>query len=172
MKKQKEDPEQGFVGGEQDGAREARRGNRHTRPAEDGGKLPGEEEGVDEGWTDGEGDTDEQKFVALREVGETFTGVFLRHIPKGHEGLKHEGLLFAEFPSGNLKVVRADWSLQEKIAEKEREEADYFERFVMRATLVNIVPKGDDNKVKLYRYQWKAIPASFRVNWTEEHPAK
>lgn len=155
MKKQaKESNAEGFGTAEQDG----------QRP---GGGLPGEAMHERDGWSEEEGD--EQLFVAMREPGEQFTGQFIKHLKKGDHGLKHAGLLFAEYPGGALRVVRADWSLGEKIAEKEREDEQFFARNLMRATLSQIVPKGD-NTVKLYVYQFKPIPEGFAPRWNEQFP--
>lgn len=167
MSKKKEQGNEEFNTGEVvDGRREERAA---IRAAED---LDGPLEGGGSEDEDGFGpeESDEQTFVRLSEPGETFDGVYLRHVAKGDGGLKYAGILFAEYPSGNLKVVSADWSISERIAQKEREDERFFKKYAVRITLKDIVKKKDDASVKLYGYRFAPIRKGFRVNWTEQFP--
>lgn len=126
------------------------------------GPLPGEDHFSDLG-------SDSSHFVKLTEVGDTFTGVFLRKVAKGMEGLKHPGLLFAEYPSGELKVIPDNWSIGNKIAEIE-DRGDDASRYVLRIKLIEIRQRKDDTSVKLFSYQGMPVPARFSVKWSDQFP--
>lgn len=127
-----------------------------------GGALPGEEQ-----WTDLGGDS--SLFVRMNEVGDTFTGVFIRKVAKGQEDLKHPGLLFAEYPSGELKVLPDNWSIGNKIADMEDKGADP-RKVVLRIMLTEIKERPDESTVKLYRYQAMPVPERFRPTFTDQFP--
>lgn len=122
---------------------------------------------------------DETIFVNLKEPGETFTGKFIRRVDKGgSEELKYPGFLFAEYPSGALKVLPANWSIGEEIAARERDGCVIaggnvvpMEDALMRLTLREIKknPK-DDTSVKLFVYQYATQPMVFpsRIQWNEQ----
>lgn len=128
------------------------------------GALPGEEQ-----WSEQE--NDEQLFVKLEVEGEAFTGQFLRLVGKGNDGVKFPGLLFAEYPSGTLRILPHNWSIAEKIAEKERVAADYWSTVIVRLVLREIVNKKDGTTVKLFAYQYMPKPEKFAPRWTAEFPA-
>lgn len=129
-----------------------------------GGPLPGEDQ-----WSTPE--SDEQLFVKLEMEGEAFTGQFLRLVGKGNDGVKYPGLLFAEYPSGTLRVLPHNWSIAEKIAEKERIDPQYWNKVIVRLVLKEIVKKNDGTTVKLFSYQYMPRPEKFAPNWTAEFPA-
>lgn len=132
---------------------------------DNGGALPGEEVFSDLGG-------DSNSFVTLKAIGDTFTGVFLRKVAKGMDGLKHPGLLFAEYPSGEPKVLPDNWSIGNKIAQLEDSGSDPC-AMVLRITLTELrMDKDDPKKVafKGYKYAGMPVPARFQVKWDEQFP--
>lgn len=138
-----------------------------------GGPLPGEIpdlNDLDFGTEHGDADL----FVRLQEPGETFTGVFLRKVEKGgNEDLKYPGLLFAQYPGGELKVLPDNWSLAEEVANQEQQEVDLSTK-VMMITLREIKKKNEGTKnetsVKLYVYRYATVPPAFpgKIQWNEQ----
>lgn len=141
---------------------------------DDGGTLPGElpADLHFETFTE-----DAQRFVNLKTPGDTFTGAFIRLVEKGgDEGLKYPGFLFAEYPSGALKVLPANWSIGEEIARAEREGVKVGTTTtthavsVMQVTLAEVKenPK-DGTSVKLYRYGYAHMPTAFpaKIQWDD-----
>lgn len=127
-------------------------------------------------------ETNGSVFVPLDEVGQEFTGVFIRREEKGTQpaNLEWPGFLFAEYPSGDLKVLPRNFGIAEKIENMEdRDEA--FERVVMRIKLekIKITDEGTkkEKRVKLFHFQFMALSeaqaARFleNITWTDQFPA-
>lgn len=148
----------------------------NEQPIGGGGPLPGE---VPDGLEFGGYVEDETLFVALKEPGQTFMGKFLRKVDKGgDEGMKYPGFLFAEYPSGGLRVVQANWSIGEMIAKAEEEGVNVgrgtahvvpFSDAVVEITLKEVKAKKDDTSVKLFAYRFAKCPEAFdgRILWND-----
>lgn len=120
-------------------------------------------------------------FVEFNEPGDSFTGQYLRRVEKGGpEGLEYPGLLFAEYPSGDLRVVPMTWAIQEEL-EKQEERGRNFDRTIIQATLDKIKTLDAGTKkertVKLFRFGYMTLTeeqsAAFleEVTWTEQFSA-
>lgn len=119
----------------------------------------------DGGFFGDERDNTDSAFVKLSEEGETFTGQFLRLIePNAKDGIrvKYAGLLFAEYPSGTLRILQHNHSIVEKIAEKERQDAQFWNLHAVRITLVETVKRKDGTSFKAFHYAYKRLPSTFK----------
>ena len=104
-------------------------------------------------------------YVNLKEPGETFDGVFLRRTDPDGEA-KYPGLVFAEYPSGAIRVMTANWGVLDLVAKWDEREVD-LNRHVMRLTLTGVTEKKDGSTVKLYSGTLYKLPAGFKA---QHHP--
>jgi hypothetical protein len=118
--------------------------------------LPGELPSFEATETSG----DSSQFVTFEEIGQTFDGMFLRNVDKGENDLEFPASLYAEYPSGNLKLIPYGWSQgqeQEKQNDKERD----WSRTVQRMTLSEIKVKDEGTKkekrTKLFEYGYMTL---------------
>lgn len=149
---------------------------------DNGGPLPGEAptlhplptgEDLDALFEDAPVEMDTNRFVKIEHVGATFTGQFIRKIDhKGQDKdrVKYPGFLFAEYPSGALKVLPPNWSIGEFIAKHEEEDGTFFVNHIVRLELADIVTKPDDTTVKLYKFRWVPRPYGFAPVYDEHFP--
>lgn len=126
--------------------------------------LPSMAELIAQGPADHQGQG--QTYINLKEPGETFDGVFLRRTDVKSEETKYPGLVFAEYPSGAIRVMTANWGVLDIIAKWEEREID-LERHVARIVLTGVTEKKDGSTVKLYSGTLYKLPHGFRV---QHHP--
>lgn len=100
-------------------------------------------------------------FVNLKEPGETFVGVFLRRTKPDGES-KYPGLIFAEYPSGEVRVMTANWGVLDHIAKFE-ERGVNLQQHVAQVTVTEVVAKKNGEAVKLYDFSVVPAPSSFKV---------
>lgn len=141
----------------------------HEQPTGYREQMPREEDL----FADAPEEVDAQRFVKLADIGARFTGMFIRlldlkSVDKAVS--KYPGYLFAEYPSGMLKVLPANWSIGEKIAEKEREDGEFFAKHIVRLEVVDIVKKPDGTSVKLFSFRFVPKPEGFAPRWDEQFP--
>jgi hypothetical protein len=123
---------------------------------------------------------DGSTFINLTEPGESFTGMFIRKVAAdGAEGLDYPGLLFAEYPSGDLKVMPPNWSIANEI-EKQDDRDRKWKETIVRVVLDQVKKTGEGRKektVKLYAFQYMTLTPGqaekFRaaIRWSEQFTA-
>ena len=121
-------------------------------------------------------------FVPLDEIGQEFTGVFIRREEKDSKPAELEwpGFLFAEYPSGDLKVLPRNFGIAEKIEAFEDRDED-LSRIVMRIKLdkIKVTDEGTkkEKRFKQFTFQFMALSeaqgARFleNITWTDQFPA-
>lgn len=140
----------------------------------DGGTLPGEQQPLPD-LEFGGFQEDSSVFVKLSEPGDTFTGKFIRKVSDNDPSadLKYPGLLFAEYPSGNLKVIPPNYNLAEKVAEVEEHGCGSsvgpipIEKAVWQITLAEVKTDKAGKSVKLFRYGFAPCPTAFMPKWND-----
>lgn len=108
-----------------------------------------------------------QTYINLKEPGETFDGVFLRRTDAKSEETKYPGLVFAEYPSGAIRVMTANWGVLDIIAKWEEREID-LDSHVARITLTGVTEKKDGSTVKLYSGTLYRLPHGFKAQYHEQ----
>lgn len=103
---------------------------------------------------------DESMFVAFEAPGDTFTGLFVKSVPKGTNGLEYEASIFLEYPSGDLRLLPYGWSLGNEIAKQEEKGRNLLES-VMQVTLEKVKKTDEGTRkektVKLFRYAYMTL---------------
>jgi hypothetical protein len=123
--------------------------------------------------------SDESLFKTFEEVGETFDGMFIRNIAKGTNDLEYPASLYAEYPSGKLRLLPYGFSMGEEQT-KQDDKGRNWTRTVQRITLTEIKTKDEgtkkEKKVKLYQYAYMTLTEAAAdkfaalVKWSDAYP--
>jgi hypothetical protein len=86
--------------------------------------------------------------------------MFIRYASKGENGLEYHAALFAEYPSGEVRLLPYGWSMDKEM-EKQNEKGRVWERSVVRITLerVKVTDEGTkkEKQVKLFQYAYMTL---------------
>jgi hypothetical protein len=98
---------------------------------------------------------DASKFVQFEVPGDTFDGVFICNVQKGTNDVKFDCSVYAEYPSGEIKLLPLGWSQHEEQT-KQHDKGRNMIECVQRMTLERIKVSDEGTKkektVKLFTY--------------------